>query len=521
VAKGDILAPYISNGSIFWQSETNLTEPERTDKAHADILEGINELKSLFSRDLSAIDRRMSKLENALRQVRPDLVMKHESTIEEDMKPIHASPSPVAAPLEDSYSSSPGDTVQEPQMTVAEAIATVREMEDSGMEVEPGPPVPPGEPAIPVNHTTLAGLLLTWPSIKEMVGHILNEQHIQIRYPSEFPIRQEQERGLLRLFGRGEGSDSRPTDKDAYLDHGVIDMPDNEDYSDISSPSPGGEWGQLGGLSPPPTVDLKGATLGRDGNPDFSKSKVDQYVTSFQDNMLNMHPIITRKELRAMVKIFLGEIPPSGSKPAPPAAVAKFVQPTSEPVMAGMKRKHSPAAEITEPATVATKPGKPNRTINNALVLIILALGKICLHRDNVPDVLHEEQPAVHNSPMNRNGHPASPSQTSPPAYSSHSQSSGLHSPKEADRSRRPSVVNTMPMAKPPHSLKKNYDVIPGLEYFAYATDILGNQLAGTSMKHVYAFILAGLYYGQLGRVMESWSHIATASRTLQVILRP
>jgi len=72
------------------------------------------------------------------------------------------------------------------------------------------------------------------------------------------------------------------------------------------------------------------------------------------------------------------------------------------------------------------------------------------------------------------------------------------------------------------YSLKKNYEVIPGLEYFAYATDILGNHLgAYNNMKNVYANIFAGLYHGQLGRPMESFAFIHKASHKLQVIMRP
>jgi hypothetical protein len=63
--------------------------------------------------------------------------------------------------------------------------------------------------------------------------------------------------------------------------------------------------------------------------------------------------------------------------------------------------------------------------------------------------------------------------------------------------------------------------MMPGLAYFAFATDILGNQLGGNSLQHVHAYILAGLYHAQLARIMESSAYIANASRILQVILRP
>ena len=65
------------------------------------------------------------------------------------------------------------------------------------------------------------------------------------------------------------------------------------------------------------------------------------------------------------------------------------------------------------------------------------------------------------------------------------------------------------------HKQKIQDDCIPGLQYFAMATDIIGNQLAGSTLQHVYVGIMASLYYGQLGRVVESWGYLANACRTL------
>lgn len=65
----------------------------------------------------------------------------------------------------------------------------------------------------------------------------------------------------------------------------------------------------------------------------------------------------------------------------------------------------------------------------------------------------------------------------------------------------------------------RNLDVTPGIEYFETATDILDSQLAGTTLRHVYANILAALYHGQLGRVLESYVYIRQASYVLQTKL--
>ncbi|EJT68926.1 hypothetical protein GGTG_13516 [Gaeumannomyces tritici R3-111a-1] len=64
------------------------------------------------------------------------------------------------------------------------------------------------------------------------------------------------------------------------------------------------------------------------------------------------------------------------------------------------------------------------------------------------------------------------------------------------------------------------WDVIPGLDYLALATDIIGNQVGGSTFWHIYANLLAGLYYGQLGRVLESYSHILAASMKVQQLMR-
>jgi len=71
------------------------------------------------------------------------------------------------------------------------------------------------------------------------------------------------------------------------------------------------------------------------------------------------------------------------------------------------------------------------------------------------------------------------------------------------------------------YSHKRNLDVIPGLDYFAYATDILGGHMGGTTLRHIQAWILAGLYHGQLGRVMESYAYIKEAGLALQIKMRP
>ncbi|KAG5804196.1 hypothetical protein H9Q74_007722 [Fusarium xylarioides] len=495
--------------------------PKATDKAQADILEGLGSVQTSLNSIMSHLgrfDQRLIKMESLLPKHLATSALKTESSVEDEYKRAPASPYVAnGASVDPYYNDAHRDHPSSEPMPL-------RMMAEDEMEVEPGPPVPPGEPAIPINHTTLAGLLLEWPSIRELTKHHVEREGV--RYISEYPISQEQNRGVLIVYGRGE--DSHPSRHVREpTDHGNLDMAD--DSSDMASPSPAADWGQLGGLSPPDQVEYKGGVL-VDGNPDFSESKVWAYVESFKENILNMHPIIQPKLLDYWVRHFLDNLPasqPRSAKPQTSKPTFAVGGGSSTPEAAGSKRKRSPGPDSSEPPTPAPQRiGRPDRSIHTALVLTVLALGKVCLHRDNVPDVVHPTEPLPpHGSPALRNGAiPPSPNQGSPPGYSSHSHSSGLPSPKEQDRnihSRRSSIHGTGAF-RSGYSLKKNYEVIPGLEYFAYATDILGNHTgAYNNMKNVYANIFAGLYHGQLGRPMESFAFIHRASHKLQVIMRP
>ncbi|KAI1041745.1 hypothetical protein LB505_010259 [Fusarium chuoi] len=494
--------------------------PKATDKAQADILEGLGSVQTSLNSimtHLGRFDQRLIKMESLLPKHLATSALKTESSVEDEYKRAPASPYVAnGASVDPYYNDAHRDHPSSEPMPL-------RMMAEDEMEVEPGPPVPPGEPAIPINHTTLAGLLLEWPSIRELTKHHVEREGV--RYISEYPISQEQNRGVLIVYGRGE--DSHPSRHVREpTDHGNLDMAD--DSSDMASPSPAADWGQLGGLSPPGQVEYKGGVL-VDGNPDFSEPKVWAYVESFKENILNMHPIIQPKLLDYWVRHFLDNLPasqPRSAKPQTSKPTFAVGGGSSTPEAAGSKRKRSPGPDGSEPPTPAPQRiGRPDRSIHTALVLTVLALGKVCLHRDNVPDVVHPTEPLPHGSPALRNGAiPPSPNQGSPPGYSSHSHSSGLPSPKEQDRnihSRRSSIHGTGAF-RSGYSLKKNYEVIPGLEYFAYATDILGNHTgAYNNMKNVYANIFAGLYHGQLGRPMESFAFIHRASHKLQVIMRP
>ncbi|KAK7571547.1 hypothetical protein V3481_018759 [Fusarium oxysporum f. sp. vasinfectum] len=486
--------------------------PKAADKAQADILECLGSvqtsLNSIISH-LGGFDQRLIEIESLLSKRIATSAPETELSVEDEYKRASASPYVANSGSVDPYYN--GAHRDNPSLEPM----PLRMMAEDDMEVEPGPPVAPGEPAIPINHTTLAGLLLEWPSVRELTKHHVDREGV--RCISEYPISQEQNRGVLIVYGRGE--DAHPSRQIREpTDHGNLDMAD--DASDMASPSPAADWGQLDGLSPPDQVEYKGGVL-VDGNPDFSEPKVWAYVESFKENILNMHPIIQPKDLDDWVRQFLDNLPATSQIHKPNVAVAGGLQ-----TSAGSKRKRSAELDGSEPP-IPTPPrtGRLDPSFLTALVLTVLALGKVCLHRDNVPDVVHPTEPPSHDSTVICNGAiPPRPNQRSGPAYSSQSHSLGLPSPKEEREKKldnRPSS-HGMNASRSAYGLRKNYEMIPGLEYFAHATDILGNHTgAYNSMKDVYANIFAGLYHGQLARPVESFAFIHRASHKLQVIMRP
>ncbi|KAI2640071.1 hypothetical protein GGS21DRAFT_504950 [Xylaria nigripes] len=506
---------------------------KQPDKVTADILEMLTLVRdeiSSINKKVSKIDARLSNLENISMQGNSEAIAKLKiELMEEDEQPTVSDGRDTHEHEDDvTETSTPGRTsVVAPSLSLNEAHETLRQGEIDDIENRPGPIVAPGPPAMPPNHTTRASLLLNWPSINDMVGHILKREKI---YVESYPMKQEQQRGSLRIFGRGEGRDVdvRISDKGTPQDY---NMTDGEDASDTPPAFSPGSWGQVGSLALGPGVDNKGGVLTVDGNPDWDPNKLRTYVQSFKDNMLNMHPIIIPKELDAMCKVFLEELPKSFNTSSTKAAHrgAGFIHPHGSavtPEAGHPKRKRSPAGDDQSPVVSSfRKPGRPFRNVQNTLVLLVFALGKICLHRNKIPDVVHELDDFA-SSPSTRDGGVTTPGQGSPAGFFPPSQSSGLPSPKENDRaaammSRRSSVQGNTKSHRISSTYKRNIDVIPGLEYFALASDMMGGDYGSFGLKHVYVHILAGLYHGQLGRVMESWEHITTASRKLQVELQP
>lgn len=370
-------------------------------------------------------------------------------------------------------------------------------------EDDTGKPVQPDEPAIPVGHTTGASRLLTWPSINEMVGDLVKEKKIS----EEYPFLKERKNGI-RLYGVGPTQAPSP------------DYMGEDSYSDLHSPSPADDtvYGQVVGDTPPANVHIyrepKGG-LRPDGTLDLDRATVKRLTESYMHNMHIMHPILDPHQFNKICELILKKVPVDIPKAKVVAAGFVANHPGEPP---NKKQKHSPKT-VSEPTEAQLKPWDSPKSIGYAVFLLVLALGKICEHKDRLPNVLSDDDKPLLDSSA-RNGFP-SPIQASPTISS---KSSGLPSPQEGERgSRNPRRASVDIQGRHRGTAQvspQNADVIPGLAYAEKATDILGNQLGEYSLAHVHAFTLAGLYFGQLVLPFRSHAYIYAAGSALQVLLK-
>lgn len=511
----------------------HLTSPcNRQDKATQDILDAVQKMLQSERREILS---EIVGLKSELRELRSERrVGSAHSSLgpgpNEYLRDRPRAPSPAqAVDPDETVSSSPGTA---PQTSIPDPEAAARTMRlletEEETEEPPGEPIRPQEAPFPHDHTTPAGRLLRWPAIRDLVRPLLRAEGVQ--WIENYPQRFEESRGQLPLFGRGEASMTRSADREPGYEY--VDIADESSQAgDHQSPSAGTDWGPIGGMSPPGgglPAEMRAHGSRPDGALDFDDSKVWRYVNNYKDHIQNMHPLIPPSELNAMVVSFLEEVGAQKAK-----SQARFAgQPDGSYLDNDRKRKRSPIPNGVEPGPPSKKQ-KPQRSIKHALVLLVLALGKICGVRDRkLPEAPEKEKDLGPNyaSPVVRNGLITSPNHGSPPssAISQSPGQAGMPSPKDIDRaaasrrsSMQASVTQGPTSAASPALPKKNYEVIPGLEYFAYATDILGNQFGSYKLNHVQAHILASLYYGQLGRVVPSFRHIRFACQVIVDKLQP
>ena len=345
-----------------------------------------------------------------------------------------------------------------------------------------------GDFTMPVKHTTAVHNLLGWPSIRSLLPLFKDKE-----FPDSYVMDLESKRGLLRLYGCGEGEDKNDGMTAAASPAGSSSNGSTHE-EDSASSTPGGVWGtgQLPARSPGPDSANRNHVGGvsADGGLILDNDRVETYYSSYMSNMHILHPFLEIRKLRIMLD--------------------KFKKRYSWGYVNKLKRKRlqdgsSPGASYEPSRALSSATGATpdiEHSIANAIVLLVLALGKICAYKGFLPGAKSDIATPTSNPQPPYND---LRSQSAPNSPSMHlGVKAGVHNPA---------------LSGPSDPRGKNMDVIPGLAYFAVAADILGELSGGTGVPHIQANLLAGLYMGQLARIFPSYSYISQACTACQVLI--
>lgn len=389
-----------------------------------------------------------------------------------------------------------------------------------------------GELSIPVEHTTAAHKLLLWPSIRRLLA--------PKEIDEDYVMRLEEERGLIRVYGRGEGDDRSDYERAAASSPSTTNSssPNWEDDYHTQGASPNGPWGtglpaHTGTTSHRPGGNVGG--LDENGQLNTDPDVVRRLHRSYMQHIHILHPFLDESNLERKIERFIRIYSP------PKKNVAGPFMPPGNPGDGpgdgprGAKRKRSLEAlhvglydMSRSPGSNSERPGprRIERSIENAIILLVLALGAICEWRDRpLPGPVKDYPPgrgpsssalqSVLSPAVSDSGMQTSGAFCSPPNNSFPSPDAGEARKPTPGRSAFAAGQEPSEFAHP-----RNMDVIPGLAYYAYATDILGNLQGGNGLYHVQAALLAGLYAGQLAHPFQSHGWISQASRACQVLVR-
>lgn len=391
--------------------------------------------------------------------------------------------------------------------------------------------------AIQTEHNTAAQKLFRWPSIRNMLREC---KDLKFGDHSEgYVMEMELRKGPLHLYGRGQGPDpgdgsqigasagspasngtGAPSDEasSASSPASSVDMGWGYGFNPYVGDSPGD--GNQGGLCPDNSLKLDSRT-------------VSFFHQVYMQSVHILHPFLEERALSKTIESFkkrYGTPSESGSGKttfALPVSNANLEALREQHGGAGfnkaVKRKHSDGQFWPE-GNDSHFPMNPKpmleRSPATATVLLVMALGKICSHRDALPGPV----PASNfNAPRMQS--PAGLRTDSPPPYSqpmrnspSSSSYSTIQSPTTHARSSLQSPRSAAGDAT--HPPLRNLDAIPGLAYYAMATDILGNMTGSHDIIYVQCCLLAGLYAGQLANSVESLVWIQSASRGCCILVQ-
>ena len=451
-------------------------------------LEGLSDNVTQLMQTQKAQDEKIERLLNLQSALLPDvqtLSQRHGHT--DSVEPSsHIRLAPVQYKSEDSQ------VIVAPQNTNPSFSSDGEEVQEGGQ---------PFEYSMPPKHTTAVHNLMDWPSVRALIPQNQSTTYV---------MDAECHRGLLRLYGCSEDED-KGNEHEAAPSPGVSSSSQgHRTDDDTASSSPRSVWSDRQLPSQPfSTEHYTARGNSRVLRPNIGlildSSSIDKYFRIYMDSMHILHPFLAPKVIRTMVNMFKESY--SWDMKVPRVTLGtKRKRDAIDPLSTFDETTTSNQANCSQlnqqPTNVAIE-----HTVANAVVLLVLALGRECAHRESLPGAA--------SSISIRNSHPSHQSVDNFPLKTATSiPTSPLGASMELNEGTRKILVSS-----PANPQGDNMNVIPGLAYFAKAADILGELPGGVDISHIQANLLAGLYMGRLARILPSHYYISVASRACQILI--
>jgi hypothetical protein len=370
----------------------------------------------------------------------------------------------------------------------------------------------------PASHDTGAHHLFSWPYI---VDYFKSAGVTS----AEYAVEEIERSGTLRPYGFSHIENGQILD--AAQDDGWDDYTKEQMVEDPLEDM----WGNglsTRGLNNPPNI----GGGNPDGSLDLAQETVWRLYDSYMRNMWVMHPFLDAKWLNAKIEEFVQNHSPPYVQPthseghfAMPGVPASSGRPGTPGSTIGKRKRQSNASEDGTDFSPQENhrrwqaPKKtPDRSMQNAIILLVLALGKVLMEERFLLEEFSTKTGSADPSEASHANSPYDASKPSPRSHMGYDNASSPGDMKAAAMARAASYEGHKPKRPRKNGRVPNTELFPGLAYFAHASDILGNNLGGNSIMHGQAFLLAGLYYGQLGRVTESWSWINEGLRATTIL---
>ncbi|PYI08954.1 hypothetical protein BO78DRAFT_54343 [Aspergillus sclerotiicarbonarius CBS 121057] len=474
--------------------------PHKQEKATQLLLDRISQLEDGLNEKLERMSKLQVEQSNQITQITTYPRLKESKVVNNNEAEKQALPRSQKADIP--------DMLQKTETKEEDMNAIVGE-ELERVEGEGLPQGEDGDLSIPVEHTTAAHKLLSWGSIKTLLE--------PREYDDDYVMKLEEERGLILVYGRGEGHDTSESPAMTFpssASHPHWDQP----YPNDASPS--GQWNS--------SANQNGSHLKvlRPSIDDFGMFSTDpetvrHYHNSYLNHMHKLHPFLNQTELSGRIEAFIQKYCPQpnilNSNPGDLPRGAKRKRSCEVIQGAGCDMQYPPGAKPDRPSPTP----RVEKSLENAIILLVLALGSIC----DIPGAIPGP---VTDTPVDfrkeRIPGPSTRSMLSPTDTDSVLQSQGsmfsqgkTHSFSSTADGQKASFDRS---TFPDNRHLRNVDVIPGLAYYAYAAQILGSLQGANGLYHVQASLLAGLYAGQLAHPFQSHGWIYQAARSCQVLVR-